>query len=370
MMSWSNAVQPPAGRASTTFKLPTTCNSTNTSKDPTNKTLKPACHAPAMPGSIFEPAHEFTLFSKLPVELRHKIWKEALPASPRVVKVLKLHGSQYMVGKDGKGVFKCKLKVACTIPVVLHVCQESRREALRVYTLAFSKNLDGRPVYFDFSRDELFLKDWHTVHAFDLGDWATGELTQQLRFLIIGGLRDARMGDFVADESLSNLWALEQVILEASWIHGLPVGPSEELVSATLNTQWKDKIKEHLGKHSKDILLPKVVFLSRKEIKAEVHKICVKASESSASMTLLTYRQKEYVKMVKPKASRRINKSFTYDDESASSFVFRLRKDSFYCQFKTFWAFEEAIGCRPILFDFGTFLVQLYNDFSQSIQID
>ncbi|KAE8451954.1 hypothetical protein EG329_002118 [Mollisiaceae sp. DMI_Dod_QoI] len=68
-----------------------------------------------------KPATKFTLFSTLPFELRAKIWKAALPG-PRVV-LLESFLTPYR--RPGK---------ARRVPTsLMHVCQESRGEALRHY---------------------------------------------------------------------------------------------------------------------------------------------------------------------------------------------------------------------------------------------
>jgi hypothetical protein len=64
---------------------------------------------------------EFELFPKLPLELRRKVWKMALPG-PRVIEV------KFVV--DGR---KNNHRFCAKIPVLLHVSQESRTEAMREY---------------------------------------------------------------------------------------------------------------------------------------------------------------------------------------------------------------------------------------------
>lgn len=69
------------------------------------------------------PIPMFSYFADLPVELRLQIWGKACLCS-RVVEV------QYDVNA-GRFVSSCKP------PSVLHVCQESRHEALKIYKVCF-----------------------------------------------------------------------------------------------------------------------------------------------------------------------------------------------------------------------------------------
>lgn len=85
----------------------------------------------------------FTLFSKLPFELRRIIWRYSLPRR-RVVGVLY---------NDKTG--ECKSR--CPIPTALHVNSEARGVALESYELVFSTQMANAMVYFDFSVDALYI---------------------------------------------------------------------------------------------------------------------------------------------------------------------------------------------------------------------
>ena len=85
----------------------------------------------------------FTLFPKLPYELRHLIWRYSLP-SRRVVDVL-------YDDKTGE------CKSPCPIPTALHVNSEARGVALESYELVFSTQKANAMVYFDFSVDALYI---------------------------------------------------------------------------------------------------------------------------------------------------------------------------------------------------------------------
>lgn len=63
----------------------------------------------------------FTCFGKLPLELRLKIWHDSMPES-RIVEIRFNMAKKFFVAD-------------ADIPIALHVCQESRREAPRRYSL-------------------------------------------------------------------------------------------------------------------------------------------------------------------------------------------------------------------------------------------
>ena len=69
---------------------------------------------------------EFTLFPRLPIELRNNIW-ELVCFQPRVVRLLPEH-SPFLSATEHK------VKGQTPAPMILQICQESRREGLRHYT--------------------------------------------------------------------------------------------------------------------------------------------------------------------------------------------------------------------------------------------
>ncbi|KUJ23803.1 uncharacterized protein LY89DRAFT_776044 [Mollisia scopiformis] len=77
----------------------------------------------------------FTLFPKLPPELRLKIWKEAMPDS-RVVPLWPKNDLRTDLSELAKGGESQvpKMLVHCPPPVILQVCRESRIEALKTFS--------------------------------------------------------------------------------------------------------------------------------------------------------------------------------------------------------------------------------------------
>jgi len=77
----------------------------------------------------------FHTFQNLPAELQNMIWRYSLPG-PRVIRAAYIEGEDY-----AKGSFV--IRDACP-PTVLHVCQNSRREALIFYqSLSESVSTNG-----------------------------------------------------------------------------------------------------------------------------------------------------------------------------------------------------------------------------------
>jgi hypothetical protein len=84
----------------------------------------------------------FTLFGRLPSELREKIWRDTI--EPRVVRVEHHNPRGFHSSKP--------------LPAPLHGCQESRRIYLRIYRVSFSSIWHPIPkIYFNFDIDTLHL---------------------------------------------------------------------------------------------------------------------------------------------------------------------------------------------------------------------
>ncbi|ROV94702.1 hypothetical protein VSDG_06140 [Cytospora chrysosperma] len=107
-----------------------------------------------------EQGRTFHLFSRLPAELRWKIWDFNLPG-PRIVSIrCGPESLSSCPGLDSGGRPSPFSSSGCTspaaIPANLHVCHESRREALRRYRLSFGiARLPGQ-VFFDPDHDVLY----------------------------------------------------------------------------------------------------------------------------------------------------------------------------------------------------------------------
>ena len=102
---------------------------------------------------------QFTLFPKLPPELRRKIWKEAC-FEPRIVEV---DISIYPTILTALSV-DCDYETQTPTPAILHVCSESRQIGLKHYDRIFrrasffnAKDLKEHIIYVNFEQDTVHL---------------------------------------------------------------------------------------------------------------------------------------------------------------------------------------------------------------------
>ncbi|KAI1378196.1 hypothetical protein F4677DRAFT_443411 [Hypoxylon crocopeplum] len=97
----------------------------------------------------------FSLFARLPIELRFKIWTYNLPG-PRIVEI-KCSTEESLTShlRQGNG-RPASCKSTSPIPVNLHACRESRLEGLKRYRLLFGVSPQPSRIFFDPSRDTLY----------------------------------------------------------------------------------------------------------------------------------------------------------------------------------------------------------------------
>jgi hypothetical protein len=109
----------------------------------------------------------FTLFNKLPIEIRVYIWNKSLP-SDRMITINKIDvfSIDKRLADYADGTPRGTYKVECNNPGMLSACKESRGVALQTYKLSFEPRLSGRPIYFDKERDFLFFEDTDTLNMF------------------------------------------------------------------------------------------------------------------------------------------------------------------------------------------------------------
>jgi hypothetical protein len=112
----------------------------------------------------------FTLFPKLPPELRVKIWEYALPEGPRVIKVC----SGYWQRKGVHVGYKIKIRAQGSFvatPLLL-VSVEARTIAKQAYPFAF-KTFPLKPVRVNFEKDILYFHSPSALKYFTRGDFAS-----------------------------------------------------------------------------------------------------------------------------------------------------------------------------------------------------
>jgi len=102
-----------------------------------------------------KPLESFTVFTELPFELRLKIWNYIAPG-PRTVGLTHSH---QRAKRRGISVTFFHNRAAWTssdpVPVILHICRESRTEALKSFKMTFGSHWFPGEVYFDFEKDTL-----------------------------------------------------------------------------------------------------------------------------------------------------------------------------------------------------------------------
>jgi hypothetical protein len=95
------------------------------------------------------------------------------------------------------------------VPAALQVNTEFRHEAQKVYKLSFGRQLGGRPQWFDFEKDVLFMASGGAYNLFRCGirnnqsdHDATEEVERQLRHLALGNLRYSDVADFCSNAQI------------------------------------------------------------------------------------------------------------------------------------------------------------------------
>ncbi|PVH79450.1 hypothetical protein DL98DRAFT_589318 [Cadophora sp. DSE1049] len=102
---------------------------------------------------------EFKKYPKLPLELKNMIVKLATPTAPKIVVI----GMQ--ATPDGR--YTGRAKATYHKPAFLDVDRGSREVVLKMFTAAFTINLDGAPVYFNFKTDALVYESTRAMALFN-----------------------------------------------------------------------------------------------------------------------------------------------------------------------------------------------------------
>lgn len=128
---------------------------------------------------------KFTLFPKLPAEIRLMIWKAALPG-PRLVDVnFQFEDSEFAFGSN---LASCASPTPP--PTLLSVCHESRTEALKHYSLCFAVGSEEVGVFCDLKIDTLFISCCYPVDdilsCLNLSGSLAGPAFQGLQHLAVG----------------------------------------------------------------------------------------------------------------------------------------------------------------------------------------
>jgi 2EXR family len=110
--------------------------------------------------------NSFTLFPELPLELRLSVWRQAYPR-PRIVmvkyqfkvmpEILRADEEEFWGAEENTARIVRWIRPSAEIPLVLHVCQESRQEALMTFEAGLEVRPGGPQTYWDPMLDTVFL---------------------------------------------------------------------------------------------------------------------------------------------------------------------------------------------------------------------
>jgi hypothetical protein len=103
---------------------------------------------------------KFTLFPKLPLELRRKIWSTAaVEAEPRIIKIscsVVIERIPFYKNEVGP----------CKVPPLLHTTCEARESVTKVnkiYILSPESEVQSQPIYINFAKDILYSDTWFAL---------------------------------------------------------------------------------------------------------------------------------------------------------------------------------------------------------------
>ena len=223
----------------------------------------------------------FTIFPKLPLELRLIIWSFALP-DPQVVTIKKKVESAQ---QEATTTFKAEASY-CMI-TLLHVCRESRSVAQKHYRLSFKQHL-MHPVYIDFSKDTVYFVNCDALEAFIGQPWypyVPMGLNEKkyIQYLVIGGqLRNGIQQKVTRFESLRSL-VLSHASVGITVFH---FDPMEDIITQRFAKGWKEhkvtrnemrKERKHLSyKKDLDLTLPRLSFYPQEVLEAFMEHISLK----------------------------------------------------------------------------------------------
>ncbi|KAG4432880.1 hypothetical protein IFR05_011626 [Cadophora sp. M221] len=177
----------------------------------------------------------FTLFPKLPLELRLMIWKELVPQGRLITIKGGIVKHEYFEGWHANA-YPSNSEA---LNALFQACHDSRKMIQKTHTLSFHDRLTA-PIYFDFKHDVLFFKD-----ACSLGKFAPRASSQGPRVNEVRDLVKTVIGLVMLEGSISNLYSvtlfenLDTMIWEKS--SGLSTRPSIKrlCVESVLEESWK-----------------------------------------------------------------------------------------------------------------------------------
>jgi hypothetical protein len=191
--------------------------------------------------SSSEQSFEFTLFPKFPIELRLKVWKQALPG-PRIIGIHVAGG--YNLDHDREGMPEWQVRSPKLAPSIFFVCKESREVVSKTYKSLKGTKSPSTGVFCDLDRDYLALYDFH--HYFQWYSFLQYALPEDFRKTvrrIIIHFRD--LDDFGMIEGSPGAYrpgfleGLEHVSMDIKGHYGLPMtGLTGNESEKELSAKW------------------------------------------------------------------------------------------------------------------------------------
>jgi hypothetical protein len=241
---------------------------------------RPPVASVAVENTASDTSREFTLFPKLPSELRDMVWKFTLP-DPRILTLLchrPTHTYQEPILFSRGPVSKANTNVVAT--PLLHTCSRSRQIALGRYERAFD-DLLNHPICFDWERDTVYMKLKTSFAAFT-GGWrrlaSTPTLPQDVEVMQakIQHMAIHRIPLFYLDredmvEFLCGFPKLSAVTWVWPQLEGWGSGEvlyrqaQEMQIRESLKYLWKKKMQVE-----KESTLPQIEFVTEEQMKARI----------------------------------------------------------------------------------------------------
>jgi hypothetical protein len=132
-------------------------------------------------------ATTFHGFPKLPKELQLKIWNFLIPR-PRIIELKAVTITSYLDEDSDSEITYDRCIAMTPHPVLLHICQDSRFLAQKIYKLSFENELKW-PVYMDPTCDVLLLHDSLSLDTFALAcqrtDTSTPISLSKIKYILL-----------------------------------------------------------------------------------------------------------------------------------------------------------------------------------------
>jgi hypothetical protein len=215
---------------------------------------------------------EFTLFPKLPAELRLKIWDLVLPPEPNVITVEFDWEDPDDPDSNWHPKIKYNFENSPTPPMHLQVNMESRIHASKSYQLAFDCSVLGnRPKYFNFSKDVLRIKNKRLWWEEDGLLEAIEDVNKVKRVEISGGPNGLTYHKEAASAVLTPFVALESLVVEQPLKRIVPGWEEDEYlvskwleekgeaVKTRINNCFQETLERLWGKYQTNLEFPRYV---------------------------------------------------------------------------------------------------------------